>query len=50
MRTFKGGPLTFGQYVLGVVSWGIDCGDKNHPGVYAKVSDLVDQNFQFLNA
>ena len=39
-----GGPLacqnpTTGQYELaGMTSWGIDCGKKDIPGVYAKVS------------
>ncbi|CAL4169084.1 unnamed protein product, partial [Meganyctiphanes norvegica] len=40
------GPLIVnenGKYVqVGVTSWGIGCGWKNHPGVYARVSKVLD--------
>ena len=40
----SGGPLTTnvkGQhFVVGIVSWGYKCGEKNNPGVYTDVSDV----------
>ncbi|KAL2079968.1 hypothetical protein ACEWY4_023761 [Coilia grayii] len=33
-----GGPLVCNNELQGVVSWGTGCGEANHPGVYAKVS------------
>ena len=43
----SGGPLVCpasdGAYVLhGVTSWGFGCADPYHPGVYARVSALMD--------
>ncbi len=42
----SGGPLVVpdgGEMILaGVVSWGIGCGDADHPGMYARVSEFED--------
>jgi len=37
----SGGPLTWGNTVVGVVSWGNGCGKPGYPGVYAKVSEQL---------
>ncbi|KAM9733731.1 transmembrane protease serine 13a [Menidia menidia] len=41
----SGGPLVCkGEsrwYVVGITSWGVGCGRRNKPGVYAKVSQLL---------
>lgn len=34
----SGSPLVYQESILiGIVSWGIDCGDRNFPGVYTDV-------------
>ncbi|XP_055389715.1 trypsin alpha-3-like [Condylostylus longicornis] len=32
----SGGPITFNGNLVGVVSWGYDCGDNNYPTVYTR--------------
>jgi len=35
--------LKNGQYVVvGLVSWGIGCGDEGVPGIYTKVDNFYD--------
>ncbi|XP_036431013.1 hyaluronan-binding protein 2-like [Colossoma macropomum] len=42
----SGGPLTCARnqthYIYGIVSWGDNCGEKNKPGVYTRVTHFVD--------
>ncbi|KAF2354745.1 Serine proteases trypsin domain [Trinorchestia longiramus] len=38
----SGGPLACGDYLCGVVSWGIGCALPGYPGVYTEVSYFVD--------
>ncbi|XP_014715660.2 transmembrane protease serine 11G-like [Equus asinus] len=43
----SGGPLVIARdrniwYLIGIVSWGIDCGKENKPGVYTKVTRYRD--------
>ncbi|MGH0127378.1 UNVERIFIED_CONTAM: hypothetical protein FKN15_077530 [Acipenser sinensis] len=42
----SGGPLTCvndgKHFIYGVVSWGDQCGLKNKPGIYARVTEFVD--------
>ncbi|MCJ8730944.1 hypothetical protein PDJAM_G00190830 [Pangasius djambal] len=42
----SGGPLTCMEnqkhFIYGIVSWGDNCGLKNKPGVYARVTQFVD--------
>lgn len=42
----SGGPLMYqlenSRWItIGVVSWGIGCGNKNSPGIYTKVSNYI---------
>merc|ERR1712142_1438383 len=38
----SGGPMVCGEELIGIVSWGIGCGRKGYPGVYAEVSYFMD--------
>lgn len=43
----SGGPLVIPRdgniwYLIGIVSWGMDCGKENKPGVYTKVTRYRD--------
>ncbi|XP_076257081.1 serine protease 1-like isoform X2 [Rhynchophorus ferrugineus] len=42
----SGGPLLCGSIQMGVVSWGISCGDGNHPGIYTR----VDRHLEFIDS
>lgn len=51
----SGGPLLYqmssGRWTtIGIVSWGVRCGEPNHPGVYTKVDHYLSwivQNTRF---
>ena len=34
-------PVTKKHILLGIVSWGVDCGDPNHYGIYVKLSNFL---------
>ena len=42
------GPLTYTdglparEFIVGVVSWGVNCGKAQYPGVYARVTHVRD--------
>nr|CAD7412409.1 unnamed protein product [Timema poppensis] len=38
----SGGPLMADGELVGIVSWGVDCGKPEYPGVYTRVSVLRD--------
>lgn len=38
----SGGPMTVDGTLVGVVSFGIGCADRNYPGVYSRVSAARD--------
>lgn len=38
----SGGPMIMGSEHVGIVSWGIGCADRGHPGVYTQTSHFVD--------
>lgn len=37
----SGGPIVKNSILIGIISWGGDCGNKTQPGVYAKMSYFV---------
>jgi trypsin len=34
----SGGPLVFSGKIVGITSWGVECNNRNFPGVYARIS------------
>ncbi|KAF2906087.1 hypothetical protein ILUMI_00086 [Ignelater luminosus] len=37
----SGGPIVQHDILIGIVSWGGECGDKDRPGVYARISYFI---------
>ncbi|XP_066149337.1 trypsin-5-like isoform X2 [Euwallacea fornicatus] len=38
----SGGPFVVGNILYGLVSYGMDCGDPDHPGVYTNIASYRD--------
>ncbi|XP_017769483.1 PREDICTED: trypsin-4-like [Nicrophorus vespilloides] len=38
----SGGPLVIDDKLVGLVSWGKNCGERSHPGVYTRVARMRD--------
>jgi secreted trypsin-like serine protease len=38
----SGGPLVVAGQLVGIVSWGTGCAEPGHPGVYTRLSAMVD--------
>ncbi|KAF5279804.1 hypothetical protein FQA39_LY18226 [Lamprigera yunnana] len=44
----SGGPLVSDGKQVGIVSWGIGCGDRSYPGVYTRISAVRSYIDQFM--
>ena len=38
----SGGPMVFSGTLVGVTSWGVECNNRDFPGVYARISSAYD--------
>lgn len=45
----SGGPLAINGQLAGIVSWGVGCAEKGHPGVYTQVSYHLDWIRGYIN-
>ncbi|KAB0791423.1 hypothetical protein PPYR_03223 [Photinus pyralis] len=48
----SGGPLVYNGVQIGVISWGINCGDPQFPGVFSRISALrnyIDYHAYYQN-